>query len=226
MSIQKKKRNRESNDINKTINKIHFVKIDFFIICTLRSLLLFQLTMLVPRAHAQSHTVSEKSVFEREFAILDGRHLKSWCSFYFALRRRMRTCEGLSEHRTRNFIHNFQWCMNFISGINFFFRLPFLPTIRENLKSKSNRRPTNTDANVLFLLKLSEWPRNSKFNSQHLQCRRLCIHAPARTHTHTPLETVFAFNFVRSAQPECCNYNTKEFSRLIFRRLTIFAFCI
>lgn len=31
-----RKKSRESNDINKTINKIHFVKIDFFIICTLR----------------------------------------------------------------------------------------------------------------------------------------------------------------------------------------------
>lgn len=44
---KKEKNNRESNDINKIINKIHFVKVDFFIIYTLRSWLNVQLAIVL-----------------------------------------------------------------------------------------------------------------------------------------------------------------------------------
>lgn len=44
---ERKKNNRESNDINKIINKIHFVKVDFFIIYTLRSWLNVQLAIVL-----------------------------------------------------------------------------------------------------------------------------------------------------------------------------------
>lgn len=88
-----RKKSRESNDINKTINKIHFVKIDFSIICTLR------FSVACSTDDCATHSLVSR-VFSKSSPVFWSSFKIGFFSFFAS------SFHGMSG--IRKFIHNFQ----------------------------------------------------------------------------------------------------------------------